>query len=54
MSEAYEIGLKLEGGAREVLNSWMEEVKDRLELEKVLKQIQMHLKAQGMHFDKEL
>lgn len=54
LAEAYEIGLQLTGGAREVLNPWLEEVKDRLRLEDIMKRIQKHLKAQGTYFDKDL
>lgn len=51
MKQAYEIGSQIQGGAREVLQDWLQEVEDRLEFDRVMRQIQLHLEREATYFD---
>jgi len=43
---AYEIGMTLEGPSREVIEEWLEEVKERLEFERVINMLKKHIERQ--------
>ena len=44
LEQAYEIGASLEGSAHDVLAQWLEDVKERIEFEKVLEQMRLHVR----------
>lgn len=44
LQEAYEVGRTLENGAGEVLESWLKEVEDALQVEKAMKELILHIK----------
>lgn len=44
LEQAYEIGASLEGSAHDVLAQWLEDVKERIEFEKVMEQMRLHVR----------
>lgn len=45
---AYAAGKHLEGGASEVLGEWLEEVATQLAFEKVLRELELHIRREEM------
>lgn len=42
LHEAYDVASKIEGGAHDVLEEWLNEMKERVEFDKVLDQLKIH------------
>ena len=42
LHEAYDVASKIEGGAQEVLEPWLKEMKERVEFDKTLDQLKIH------------
>lgn len=51
MKKAYEIGCQIQGGAKDVLQDWLQEIKDRLEFDHVMRQIQLHIEREATYFE---
>lgn len=47
---AYATGKRVEGGAGEVLGAWLEEVETQLAFEKVLRELELHIRREEMWF----
>lgn len=45
---AYAAGKRVEGGAGEVLGAWLEEVETQLAFEKVLRELELHIRREEM------
>ena len=54
LQQAYAIGSQLEDGSRSVLAAWLEEVKERLDFEKVMREIQLHLEREATYVKMDL
>ena len=54
LRQAYAIGSQLEGGSRAVLADWLAEVKERLEFETAMREIQLHLEREATYVNMDL
>lgn len=43
LKEAYSIGMTMEGPTRDVMEKWLEEVKERLEFDRVMSMLKKHI-----------
>ena len=43
MKEAYSIGMTMEGPTRDVMEKWLEEVKERLDFDRVMSMLKKHI-----------
>ena len=54
LRQAYAIGSQLEGGSRAVLADWLAEVKERLDFETAIREIQLHLEREATYVNMDL
>ena len=54
LRQAYAIGSQLEGGSRAVLADWLAEVKERLDFETAMREIQLHLEREATYVNMDL